>query len=226
MVSSPFLLDEENIVLIFGSQALDFNEESASQLRSTLLGTPTLQWIPEIITELPRYWDAISKALPGLQHFPGAKLLEGLNEWLRIGKFPEGTFPLPNILLTPLVVITHLTQYSTFLELCQPDPAQRDNLQASFKYRTETLGLCTGLLSSAAVSSSASQAQLQEYGEVAVRMAMAIGALVDAQDTETDSQGKWKSFSVAWSSAESGDEMVRILKEFPEVRCLAGSTMS
>jgi hypothetical protein len=51
-------------------------------------------------------------------------------------------------------------------------------------------------------------------------MAMLIGALVDAQDTETDSQGKWKSLSVAWSSAESNGEMVRMLKAFPEVQCL------
>ena len=217
MVSPLFRLDEGNIVLMFGSQALDFSEASASQLRSILLGTPSYQWIIDTIIELPRFWDIVSEALPGLQHSPSKELLKSLNDWLRTGNFPEGTFPLPNTILTPLAVITHLTQYLKFLELCQPDPAQRDNLQVSFKYKTETLGLCTGLLSSAAVSSSANQAQLQRYGAVAVRLAMVIGALVDTKDTETEPDGKWKSFSVAWGSAEAGTEMVRLLKDFPEV---------
>ena len=67
------------------------------------------------------------------------------------------------------------------------------------------------------MSSSANQAQLQRYGAVAVRLAMVIGALVDIKDTETEPDGEWKSFSVAWSSAEAGTEMVRLLKDFPEV---------
>ena len=222
MVLSPSRLHEGNLILIFESQTLDFNEASANRLRSILLETPTLQWIPETMKGLSQHWDSISKALPALQQFPGSKHLEGLNEWLRIGRFPEGSFHLPNILLTPLVVITHLAQYSAFLELFHPDPTLRDNLQASFKYKTETLGLCTGLLSSAAVSSSANWAQLEAYGAVAIRMAMAIGALVDAKDTETDPEGKWKSVSVGWKSTEAGDEMVRVLKDFPEVRHLIG----
>lgn len=212
----PFSPDEGTLVLVFGSQALDFNEESAEQLRSALLGKTNLEWISETILELSTYWGVISGALPVLKTFAGFEHLEGLNEWLRTGKFPNGSFPLPNILLTPLVVITHLAQYSAFLEHFQADLGLRDNLQSSLKYRTETLGLCTGLLSAAAISSSANQAQIQKYGAAAIRMAMAIGALVDAKDTVSGSQSKWKSFSIGWSPAND-EEVVRILKDFPEV---------
>jgi hypothetical protein len=220
MNSSSSPLGDGNIVLIFGSQTLDFNEESATQLRSCILETPALQWVLETILELPEHWNTIAKAAPGLENFPGSKHLEGLSHWLKTGRFPDGSFPLPNILLTPVVVITHLAQYSAFLEILLPNNSTRENLSALLNYKTETLGLCTGLLSAAAVSSSVNQAQLQKYGAVAVRMAMAIGAFVDGKDAEEGSKGKWKSFSVGWSSTEAGEQMSRILKDFPEVRCL------
>lgn len=204
-------------ILLFGPQALAFDEESASQLRSTLLNSPGFSWVLETIAELPGYWDTLTETVPSLQHFPGAKLLENLNNWLRTGEFTQASFPLPNVLLTPLVVITHLVQYLKFLEFIQPESPESHNLHASFKNNAETLGLCSGLLSAAAVSCSMDQAELQHYGAVAVRLATLVGALVDAQDVLTDPQGGSKSFSVAWNSPESCVEMTEILKGFPEV---------
>ncbi|KFY00088.1 hypothetical protein O988_03530 [Pseudogymnoascus sp. VKM F-3808] len=208
--------NEASIVLLFGSQALDFNEESANQLRSTLLDSPSYQWILDVVEELPDHWARVSKELPDLQSLHGKEQLQNLKAWLEKDQFPQGVFPLTNLLLTPLVVITHLTQYLKFLDICNPGVVQHDNIPTSLKVSTETLGLCTGLLSSVAVSSSASQAQLEQHGAVAIRLAMVIGALVDARDTETSSQGKSKSFSVAWNSAESGSEMIKILNTAPE----------
>jgi hypothetical protein len=218
MATPPLQIDERNIILLFGSQALDFNEEAARQLRSTLQENSNFEWICKAIAELPEHWDAVSRVVPRLQKFSGAGLLETLNAWLRIGKFPEDIFPLPNILLTPLVVITHLIQYTQFLEICQPNAYLRSQLPVSFKNSTETLGLCTGLLSAVAVSSSANEAQLHNYGAIAIRLAMIIGALVDAEDMEAKLERKWKSFSVAWTSADASVELVRILKDYPEVR--------
>jgi Starter unit:ACP transacylase in aflatoxin biosynthesis len=204
-------------VLLFGPQALAFDEESASQLRSTLLDTPGFSWVLDTIAELPGYWDTLSETVPSLQHFPGAKLLEDLNNWLRTGEFTQASFPLPNVLLTPLVIITHLAQYLKFLELIQPDAPESHDLHAAFKRDGETLGLCSGLLSAAAVSCSADQAELHHYGPVAMRLAMLVGALVDAQDVSADLQGGSKAFSVAWNSPETGVKMEEIMKSFPEV---------
>ncbi|KIM94086.1 hypothetical protein OIDMADRAFT_45882 [Oidiodendron maius Zn] len=216
MSSSPSHLNEGHLVLIFGSQSLDFNEDSATQLRSSLLSNPTLAWIPETIIELQDIWGSISEAVPAVQDYPGAKYLQWMKDWIRTGKFPAGSFPLPSIVLTPLVVISHLVQFSGFLDLIQPNPTTKDKLTSLLLYRVETLGLCTGLLSSVAVSSSANLPQLKKYGAAAIRIAAAVGGFVDAKDLENGIKGKWKSISVGWSSPEGDEEILRILKSFPE----------
>lgn len=223
MVTPAFRFTPAIGTLVFGPQALAFDEESASQLRFTLLNTSDFSWALNTIAELSGYWDTLLETVPRLKHFPGEKLLEDLNEWLKTGKFTQASVPLPNILLTPLVVITHLTQYMRFLELIQPDSSGCHNLHASFRGNAETLGLCTGLLSAAAVSCSADRAELQHYSAVAVRLAMLVGALVDGQDLSADLQEGSKSFSVAWTTPESEAEMTRILKTFPEVSYLPTS---
>jgi Starter unit:ACP transacylase in aflatoxin biosynthesis len=210
----PISLHEDALTLIFGSQDLDINETSAKNLRATLLETPSLQWILDTLTKLPQHWQTISETNSVLRDFPGQKHLEGLIGWLRKGIFTDES-PLPNIIVTPLVVITHLVQYSAFVKQLHPGIAPDDSLQTALKLPAETIGLCTGLLSSAAVASSATLAQLETYGAVAIRMAMAIGALVDATDTDP-----WKSVVVGWVSSDAGEKLARVLKDFPKVWCL------
>lgn len=217
MVASSALRTPGTTVLLFGPQALSFDEETFRQLRSTLLHWSSHGWILDTIAELPDCWETFSKTFPRLQAIPAPKLLDELNKWLRTGEFKWSTGPLPNILLTPLVVITELAQYARYLELRQHNSGDRHDRHAFFQSNTETLGLCTGLLSALAVSSSANQADFQRYGAVAVRLAMLIGALVDAQDA-SDLDGEARSLSVAWSSPETRAEMTRILKRFPQVR--------
>lgn len=212
-------------VLMFGSQALALDEASAQQLRSTLLNTPAFEWALGAISDLPRYWDALCKAVPTLRHIPGAQLLEDLKFWIETGKFEEASFPLPNILLTPLVVITHLTQYEILLQKGQAESSRSHDYHASAKEDAETLGLCTGLLSAAAVSCSEDMMQLHHYSAVAVRLAMIVGALADAQDKLAGVDAAAQSFSAAWSSPEVGVEMEEILKRFPDVGSLARASL-
>ncbi|TVY48604.1 Citrinin polyketide synthase [Lachnellula occidentalis] len=216
MVHSPSNLHEQGLTLLFGPQDPDINEAYTKKLRSTLLETPSLEWILEATMGLIQHWQSISQTLPELLASPGQKHLEALNEWLRRGKFPQELFPLPNIIVTPLVVITHLVQYLGFLKEVHPELAASDSLQAALKLPTETVGLCTGMLSSAAVASSENLAQLEKHGAVAIRMAMAIGASVDAADVDTDLKGKWQSVAVGWKSVDARKELAKILKGFPE----------
>ena len=60
-------------------------------------------------------------------------------------------------------------------------------------------------------------AQLHQYDAVAVRLAMVVGALADAQDTLMNVNEASKSFSAAWKSPEIDAEMAEILKRFPDV---------
>jgi hypothetical protein len=164
----------------------------------------------KVISDLGQHWKTLHDAVPQLHNSSCHESIDGLEEWLRTGRFPDGSFPLPNALLTPLVVVTHIVQYLEF-----------EKLQVIERQDTETMGLCTGLLSAGAVSSAANLTQLERFGAAAIRLAMAIGAVVDARDIDTDTQDetscRWSSFSVAWSSSDLDDTITSAIQEFPEV---------
>lgn len=200
-------------ILLFGPLALSFDEAAFAQVRKTVVENDEFRWILNTISEFPQIWKSLTASVSSLQTASGLKQLEDLADAFRTGRQLETPFPLPNKLLIPLVIVSHLTQYATFVrnntEGEQVDPF------SSAKLDKETLGLCTGLLSAFAVSSAGSSKQFEKYGAVAVRLAMLIGTVVDAQDEATEPS---KSLSAAWSSAESGEELQRIVKSFPEVR--------
>ncbi|KAM5457936.1 Type I Iterative PKS [Microsporum canis] len=200
---------------LFGPQALAFREESFNNLKNALISTPYNQWILDIIETLPGLWETASKELPIIQSLPGGHLLENLTIWIKEKTVTEATFPLPNILLTPLVVITHITQYLRYLEHIDPTCLGLNHLQSSIHTESETLGLCTGLLTAVTVSNSANAEQFRHNGAVAIRLAMLTGALVDAEN-ESNSEGGTVSLSVTWNSLKSQVKMLEILKQFPQ----------
>ncbi|KAI9879282.1 MAG: hypothetical protein M1830_009012 [Pleopsidium flavum] len=205
-----------NTVLLFGPQALSFNEDSFRRLRSSVSSTASQHWVLDTIEELPGYWDTLCKEFPKLLAVPGAELLQDLGDWFKTGVMgQQGTSHLPNILLSPLVVIAQLTQYTEYLKVSDPESRDRQNLYAPSQPDTETLGFCTGILSAMVVSCSTNQTQFAEYGAIAVRLAMLIGAVVDAQDAQDDN-GESRSLATVWRSHQSALEMTGILQRFPE----------
>ncbi|KAI1134063.1 hypothetical protein F5Y05DRAFT_417605 [Hypoxylon sp. FL0543] len=221
-------------VFLFGPQVLSFNKRSLDKLRSMLSDGPARHWMLDTVSELPSYWDALSRKIPEVvETSPGKKLLGDLEAWLREGlnDAQKDITDLPNMVLTPLIVLTQLTQYSRYLELSQieneigrdrsqidlqADLLTRQNLENK---RFETLGFCTGLLSAFAVASSNNQDEFERYGAVAVRLAMLVGALVDAQELWNKKQGhgRSKSYATAWRNPKQGEEMQRIVDSlFPE----------
>jgi len=206
-----------NTVLLFGPQALSFDEDAFHKIRSTVLETESHRWIFDTIAELPECLRTFSRECPKFQIAPGAKLLDDLNRWFKTGEISYTPFVLPNVILSPLVIIAQLTEYSKYLELANAKSEGGDDAYASSKHDRETLGFCTGLLSALAVSSSANREQFQKYGAVALRIGMLIGMVVDARDARADI-GASKSFATVWNSVEAGEEMAQILKSFPEVK--------
>lgn len=204
-------------ILVFGPQALNFDVASFDKLRSQVQATPLYGWILHTVAALPSDWDNLSSSLTKLQHSIGKKLLEDLNEWLLGGEIPQSSFPLPNILLSPLTVVAQLNQYSAFLKAAFPDLPDTRQLPSSISANTETLGLCTGTLSAFAAACSSSLAELQRHGAVAVRLAMLVGALVDATEVAPNSEGQSTSFSASWNSAEAIGTVNEVLERFPEV---------
>lgn len=209
-------LERGAFTLIFGPQDPNMDDQHLQSLRKTLLETLHLEWIVDTLTQLPEEWQTISAAHPELQAFQGQKYLQLLNGWIRRGSLPPNLFPLPNILVTPLVVTTHLAQYTRFLEQVNPNITREESLKGTLKLDTETAGLYTGLLSAAAVASSGSLAELEHHGAVAIRMATAIGALVDAGDTEAEDGDKWQSVAVGWTT-QTPEGLHGLVERFPEV---------
>lgn len=200
------MTQSQNTVLLFGPQALSFEQGSFNQIRSTLLSSPQYKWILDILAELPALFTTAAEKLPKLKSTSGERLLHDLNDWFHSGTINESSFQLPNILLSPLVVITHLIEYSQY----------QQSLLGSDNGHKETIGFCTGLLSALAVSSSADQVQFEQYGAVAVRLAMIIGAVVDTEDA-VGNFGESKSLVTAWNTSESKGELMRIVDGVPDV---------
>ncbi|KAI1378438.1 hypothetical protein F4677DRAFT_466143 [Hypoxylon crocopeplum] len=197
-------------ILLFGPLALSFDEAAFSQVRKTVVENEEFRWILDTIAEFPQIWKSLTSSIPSLKTAPGHKQLEDLSDALRTGRPLETSFPLPNKLLIPLVIVSHLTQYATFVH--NSSEGEVDPFSTIDSDR-ETLGLCTGLLSAFAVSSAGSSEQFKKYAAVAIRLAMLIGTVVDAQDEATEPS---KSLSAAWNSTESGEELQRIVTNFPE----------
>ena len=209
---------EGNTVLLFGPQALSFDEDSFRRLRSSVYKSPNRHWMIDTVNALPHCWDVISKAFPKLLKISGSDSLRELEDWFRNGTMRRrDTSNLPNIVLSPLVVMNQLIQYTDYVELANAE--SKGGYQDPFTWPqcdTETLGFCTGILSAIVVSCSKNQTDFADIGAVAVRLAMLVGALVDAQDLYDD-QGKSISLATVWKSNDAALHLPGILHRFPKV---------
>lgn len=199
-------------ILLFGPLALSFNEVSFAQVRKTVTDNDEFRWAIDAVSGLPQIWKSLTTFIPSLKTASALDQLEDLSDAFLTGRPLEISFPLPNKLLIPLVIISHLTQYATFL--CSRTEGQHIDPFDAYRSDRETLGLCTGLLSAFAVSSTGNKEDFKKYAAVAVRLAMLIGTVIDAQEEVTEPS---KSLSAIWNSAGSGEELQRIMESFPGV---------
>jgi len=205
------------LALIFGPQAMSFDLGSFNTLRSRLVKNSRGQWALNALATLPNEWNAVSNSVTILKQHDGGKLLQDLNEWLKTGQVPPSTAPFPNVLLAPLVVTDHVISYLDFLQAAFPDLGDDQELPAAAKKSLETLGLSLGTLSAFAVSSSSTLSDVEKYGAVAIRLAMLVGAVGDAEDLSRNPEERALSFSVFWKSTELHNLMLDTLKAIPEV---------
>lgn len=205
-------------VLLFGPQCLSFDSEALTQLRNLVVESHSSVWL-DTISELPGYWKTLVSKLPTLAALGGRDQLHELNTFFKTGTITPALIQLPNVILTPIVVLTHLAHYVRYVER-QVSPAGGDaaDVLASFAQgNVETLGFCTGLLSAFAVASSSNRSELQQYGAAAIRLAMLVGAIVDAQEAPGSVYGPSELFSVSWNTPEMSDKIKHVLDLFPEV---------
>ncbi|KAL3426664.1 Iterative polyketide synthase CazM 11 [Phlyctema vagabunda] len=215
MVTNTIIPSKGSTVLLFGPQALSFDEAAFHHLRDVVVNTPEHNWILEAISSLPQALEKIISHFPEIKNQHSLYLLQDLYKWFESGNISQDATKLPNILLSPLVVLAQLTQYSSYLQLANPESTEAEDLYQKINASAETIGFCTGILSAFAVSSSNNKANFTKYGAVALRLAMLIGIVVDAQESSTKS-GASGSFSAMWNSPEGQEGLLSVLKSFPE----------
>lgn len=207
----------ESKIFVFGPQALSFNALSFKNLHAKLDRDDLLDWALDVLSTLPKTLTSLATEIPKLRVIDERKALEALVKAMRTGELSADVFPLPNVLLSPLVVIAQLAEYMAYIKAVEPTLNTTAPISTSITTNAETLGLCTGILSAVAVASSATIADLKRHGAASVRLAVLSGALVDAEDASRDTEKKSVSFSASWAAA-SLEDLEAILQKYPEVR--------
>ncbi|RMZ74831.1 hypothetical protein DV737_g5699, partial [Chaetothyriales sp. CBS 132003] len=224
----------EPVVFLFGPQTLSLSRQFEKIRRSLSDEAADLQWMLDTVSELPRYWNTLTEKLPQVKAVvSGEKHLADLQSWIRQAPIEddaqEALYNLPNLILTPLVVINQLTNYWRYLEFNHQlkSDGSKSDLQAELISRSknddskkvQTLGFCTGLLGAFTVASASNQEEFKKYGAVAVRLAMLLGALVDAQEAWNGElgHGASKTYATAWRNSKQSQEMREVIDNlFPQ----------
>lgn len=218
--------DQESLgrkVLVFGPQVLSFNQEWFDKLRADVAKSFISDWVPQVIAELPEHFSSLCDAFPKLRVVEGTRWLQGLQQGLESGSFEDITTGggslrhVPNIVLTPLCVLLQLAAYTSYLKSSLAQTVESRDLGAHTLHPlrdTETAGFCTGILAALAVSLSTNDTELQEYGGTVIRLAMLIGAMVDAQDAEV---GDSTSLSALWRTSSGLQDLEVILQGHEDV---------
>jgi acyl transferase domain-containing protein/nucleoside-diphosphate-sugar epimerase/acyl carrier protein len=199
-------------LLVFGPQSLTFDKRALARLRDDINASSHRAWIQDTLAGLATFWNELCNALPEVAGLlPAAEQhLHSLSRVLEHGLEESTSTPsLPNIILTPLVVLTQLIEYERYLAT---HPQTNDTPSA--------IGFCTGLLAAHAVASSHTPIERSRYGAVAIRLATLIGALVDAEESRQANSGNTRSIShtVGWSTEEQEATLHEIVsRRHPDV---------
>lgn len=206
-------VDTGKTVLAFGSQALSTNREVLRSIQATISSTKELDWAKDVLQQLPTNLKDLGNDLPNLAQAQAIYHLQILSNWFGADASTDlDSFEtLPNVIQTPLCVLHQLASYY--------NNVKQNNQTFHSLVDTEAVGFCTGLLAAAAVSLSSTPEELVHHASSSLRLAMIIGAAVDAQDAK---QGKHVSFSTAWKASSGMDTVKEIVKNHKDVSLTKG----
>lgn len=202
-------------LIVFGSQTEWPSNRILIQLRESLLNDPFLSTFLTAIKELPQLWEVLLESSPNLKRVPGLELANDIVGWIEHGKFSLTSDVPPNILTTPFTIIVHIVHYFRFLKDNRGHITHTDIIESVKSAGIQ--GFCAGFLSAIALACSRSEEDLGSLAAVALRLAFCIGAFVDLDGAFADPPNETCLFAVYWKSGESKDEVLHLLKGFPEV---------
>lgn len=196
------------ISMLFGPQGV-ITQKSLLEIRDFLQESPLVDFLSQTIEELPKLWPVLVGVWPDLDKVPAKKRMDELLHFFEGGPpltFSEST---NNILLSPLAVIAQIVG---FYKLSHDDDNQRPE---DFEFQ-DVQGFCVGFLTATAISCSKNEEQFKVVASKAVRLAFAIGALVDL-DTISDQNDCASAVAVRWKSQSQAQFLQDTMRQYPRV---------
>lgn len=220
MASSKQSVSKE-VLLVVGPKRSRFTPNDLSQLQSTITTNPDLIFLSDAIVELESLWPTIAAAHSGLKSVRGKHSLHSLRQFLESGELTNLTqteVRHDNLLLDVVTVLSHVVHF--WLLATKTHNALFTPLtSANSDYRLHDIqGFCLGFLTAAAVASAKDKAEFVTNVTVILRIAVCIGALVEADALELDkSETQTVSLSVGWSSQAEYNDLDNVLTKYPSV---------
>lgn len=211
-------------LLLVGSKRSEFSSDELSELRSAIHDSPELGFLSKAIAELESLWPIITASHPGLEDIHGDQSLHQLAQFFEGGNEPKlkikGTRQ-DNVLLEVLTVLTHVTSFvsvaQTRINNALVEPSKLPNLDHQ---SYDIQGFCLGFLTASAVAVSKNEDDFAKNVRVILRIAVCIGALVDADAARMEKSGaRALSMSVRWSSEAGYSELNKALDTYQDVSC-------
>lgn len=205
-------------LIVFGPQTTWPSSDYLFQLRGALLLEPRLAALLSTIKELPQLWQTLVEKDSRLISVPGIASLKDLQEWIDHGVTPSSDTISRNVLTMPFTILIHLVQYFHFLDAEVGGVSQSQVLDGVQMGGIQ--GFCAGILSAIAVSCSKDESDVSKFGSVALRLAFCIGAYVDLDGAFGTEASETSSLAARWRSDSGHDQVLEILKNYPDVSSL------
>ncbi|KAL3483263.1 hypothetical protein BJX62DRAFT_249632 [Aspergillus germanicus] len=201
-----------------GAQSLP-SSNTYESIRLRFCKDPGLQHLAQAVLELPALWSSLSETHAFCNAAVGDPL-KSLSDWIasdnpRCFTVPES---LPNVLLAPLTVVLQLVQYTQYLrEQHHAGISHQQILQSVSSPSAGIQGLCSGFLTATALACSRDLDEVITNGAVAIRLAMCIGAAVDAQERKKEGASRTQCLVVDGSPRLDRQEMMTAFEQYPSV---------
>lgn len=204
-------------LLVFGPQTELPPEKALQDCRQELLDNPQLSALRNAVDQLPQLWQKLVSFDPGLQKVPGDKYLSSLKTWIANGgPFPHRDSSSANHYGLAVTVLLQTTQYVRYLATLGQDAHRRvlESVQSG-----GVQGFCVGFLSAAAVASAKNEDDLGLLAAVALRLAVCIGAYVDADGAYAAKAESYVAMAVRWQDgqARASEKAAEIIQSIPGV---------
>lgn len=210
------------MVVVFGPQC-SLGSEAIVKMNRSLAGDVDLEFLIDVLKDLPSLWQPILDAYPDLARISGLESLSALgrffdkskNTVLSPGLASTAEFT-ENVVLTPLTVVSQLID---FWKLNHGFPGSSMVMASGV---TDVQGFCVGFLAATVVACTRDMNDFKTIASAAVRLAVCIGALVDldraADSGIGDPTESVVSIAIRWKSNEDFEHLQRSLASFPTVR--------